>query len=218
MMEAAAIARNAMLARLAAAFPRLAARAARFRLSTLLLVVTIGAVLLAWRRDHLEQAAEIARLQNPNPSWSVDQVLGAPNTTTFGDISSAWASQTPDGQPEWLLLEFDEVTPVAVHVYETHNPGAVVKIARVNLFGGESVLWEGTDPTAPPLPGGVSKFPAGGAPATTRIKIYLDSPAFPGWNEIDAVALIDSQGKPHWAKRAAASSSYGASGSLQAAW
>src|SRR5262245_28830231 len=140
-----------MFARFTAAVRRIVARAARFRLSTLLLVLTIGAILMAWRRDHLKLMAEIDRMQHPGTSWSVDEATGPPNTPSYGDIQSAWASQTPDGQPEWLLLEFDEVDPVAVHVYETYNPGAVVKIARVNIFGGESVLWEGTDPTSPEM-------------------------------------------------------------------
>ena len=44
---------------------------------------------------------------------------------------------------------------------------------------------------------------------TRRVKIYLDSPNFPGWNEIDAVGLIDVRGKRQWAERARSSSSYG---------
>jgi hypothetical protein len=64
----------------------------------------------------------------------------------------------------------------------------------------------------------VSKFRLSNAGSTTQIKIYLDSPAVPGWNEIDAVALVDAQGKRHWARRAAASSSYGPPGSLDDAW
>jgi hypothetical protein len=180
------------------------------------LIIAIGAILLAWRRDHRRQAAEIERLKNSNRNWGADEAAGPPDTQGYGDISTAWASRTPDDQQEWLMLEFDEVTPVAIHIYETYNPGAVYKIARVNVLGGEKVLWEGTDLT--PRSGGVGKFPLANAPAVTRIKIYVDSPAVPGWNEIDAAALIDSQGRPHWAQRAAASSSFGPRGSLEFVW
>ena len=62
------------------------------------------------------------------------------------------------------------------------------------MLGVETVLWQGADPTPVGSGGGVSKLPLSNAPATTRIKIYLDSPAVPGWNEIDAVALVDSTG------------------------
>jgi hypothetical protein len=197
---------------------RLFAYGARFRLSSLLLLTAIVAILLAWRRDHLQLAARIQRLENPNPHWGVDEATGPPDTQGYGDITTAWASKTPDGQREWLMLEFAEVAPVAVHVYETYNPGAVDKITRVNVIGQEQVIWQGADPTPASSPGGVSKFAVSGVPKTQRIKVYLNSPAVPGWNEIDAVALIDAAGQPHWARRATASSSYGPRGSLDFVW
>jgi len=43
---------------------------------------------------------------------------------------------------------------------------------------------------------------------TQRAKIFLDSPAVPGWNEIDAVGLLDEFGITHWATGAQASSTY----------
>jgi hypothetical protein len=197
---------------------RLLRGATRVRLSTLLLLMAIAAILLAWRRDHETLLAEVERLRNADPHWGADEATGAPDTTGFGDLRTAWASQTADGQREWLMLEFDETIPVEVHIYETHCPGAVDKIARVNILGQESVLWQGADPTPATAPGGVSKIPVSGAPATRLLKIYLDSPAVHGWNEIDAVALVDAQGTLHWARRAAASSSYGPRGSLRVMW
>jgi hypothetical protein len=207
-----------MLRRLAKGLKRLFARAARFRLSSLLLLMTIGAILLAWRRDHLRLKSEIARLQIVDARWGADEATGPPNTFSYGDITTAWASRTPDGQREWLLLEFDNVTPAAVHIYETYNPGALSRIARINVFGQEQVLWEGKDPTPQSAGGGVSKIRLQGVPATSRLKVYFDSPAVPGWNEIDAVALIDANGTPHWARRAKASTSYGPQGSLDVLW
>lgn len=207
-----------MLRRLATGSKALLVRATRFRLSSLLLLMTIGAILMAWRRDHLKLLAEVSRLQNVNANWGADEAAGPPNTQGYGDITTAWASQSADGQREWLMLEFDEVTPTAVHIYETFNPGAVYKIARVNIFGQEQVLWQGVDPTSPQVRGGVSKISLRGAPATSRLKIYVDSPAFSGWNEIDAVALIDANGRAHWARRAMASSSFGPRGSLEVVW
>jgi hypothetical protein len=40
------------------------------------------------------------------------------------------------------------------------------------------------------------------------IKLYLDSVKVAGWNEIDAVGLVDEEGKTHWATSATASSTY----------
>jgi len=43
---------------------------------------------------------------------------------------------------------------------------------------------------------------------TNRVKVYLDSPGVKGWNEIDAVGLVDIYDKTQWAIAAAASSTY----------
>src|SRR5947209_17539718 len=52
--------------------------------------------------------------------WGPEQVTGEPDTKQAGDFPTAWASQTPDDQDEWLLLEYAEaVVPTAVRVHET---------------------------------------------------------------------------------------------------
>lgn len=184
----------------------------RFRLGTILLLVVTLAILLSWRRDHLQLAAEIYRLQNPSSNWGVNQVTGEPNTTTFGDQVTAWASASQDGQPEWLVLEYDAtVVPQAIVVHENCCPGAVVKATHYPKWGRERVLWEGTDPTPATARGGVSRLPVQIALRTNRIKLYIDSPAISGWNEIDAVGLELADGTIIWAKGASASSSYGSS-------
>src|SRR5262249_20892308 len=43
---------------------------------------------------------------------------------------------------------------------------------------------------------------------TNRIKVYIESTKVPGWNEIDAVGLVDAKGKTFWAICAEASSTY----------
>lgn len=148
----------------------------------------------------------------PRRSWGPEQVAGAPDTTQMGDITTAWASRTPDAQPEWLLLEYAElVQPAAIKIYESYNPGAVSKITVFALDGQEVEVWAGQDPTSAfknavePAEFGV-QFKA--AFKTNRIKIYLDSPQVTGWNEIDAVGLVDAGEKTHWARSVVASSTY----------
>jgi hypothetical protein len=46
-----------------------------------------------------------------------------------------------------------------------------------------------------------------------RIRIELDSMNVPGWNEIDAVGLVDDAGRTHWAARVTASSTWTSSAS-----
>jgi hypothetical protein len=184
-------------------------RLLRFRLSTLLLLITIAAVLLAWRRDRAVMQARIDKLLSPDPHWGVAETIGPPDTQGFGDITTAWASKTPDDQPEWLELEYAQaVTPQAIWIYETFNPGAVVKVCSVGMLGFETVLWEGKDPTPAGTPGGISKISLRTRVAVDRVKIYFDSPAVPGWNEVDAVGLVYGKNQIEWAQSARASSSY----------
>jgi beta-lactamase regulating signal transducer with metallopeptidase domain len=141
--------------------------------------------------------------------WGPEQATGAPDTDEAGDIQTAWASRTPDEQDEWLLLEYAEpVVPKEVHVYETYNPGALYKVTAFNLDGTEVEIWQGQDPTPVGSDSGISKVRVKAPFKTNRIKIYLASKAVPGWNEIDAVGIVDVAGKTNWARSADASSTY----------
>ena len=196
--------------RLTIPIPKQPWRWIRFRIVTVLLLIAILAISLAWWRDHQRLTVELYRIQHPSTGWGVDQATGPPNTAGPGDLSSAWASASQDNQKEWLILEYDEsVRPVAVVVHETYNPGAVVRVSHLPKWGRETVLWEGTDPTPSTAGMGVSRLPVSANVKTSRIKIYIDSPAVPGWNEIDAVGLELASGEVIWATSAEASSSYG---------
>jgi hypothetical protein len=173
---------------------------------------------------------DLTSVQRPKRDWGPEQATGEPDTNMAGDIVTAWASQSPDGQPEWLMLEYDDfVEPTAVLVYETYNPGALVRVTAFTPEGEEVELWKGVDPTPPDSGMGVSEIPVKataekkniqrGSPTepeppakatfkTNRIKLYIDSPNFPGWNEIDAVGIRDKSKKMHWAVAADASSTY----------
>jgi hypothetical protein len=142
--------------------------------------------------------------------WGPEQATGAPDTwPQSGDLVTAWASQTPDGQPEWLELTYDgPIRAVAVSIYETFNPGAVNRVTGFDANGQEVQFWAGSDPTPVGKDKGVSVIAVHPEFNLTRIGIYLDSPNVPGWNEIDAVGLLDDTGKIHWARSATASSTY----------
>jgi len=70
---------------------------------------------------------------------------------------------------------------------------------------------------APPLTttGGVpiARIPISLNIPSKRIKIYLASDKVPGWNEIDAVGLLDDQNQLQWASGATASSTYASNSS-----
>jgi hypothetical protein len=142
-------------------------------------------------------------------AWGPEQATGPPDTGRAGDIATAWASRTPDAQPEWLTLTYDPpVRAGAVHVVETFNPGALRQVSGVTADGRELLLWEGTDPTPAGRGMGTSVVPLSEPVTLRRVTLHLDSPGVPGWNEIDAVGLEDVQGQLHWATSAAASTTY----------
>jgi hypothetical protein len=153
---------------------------------------------------------DLSRAQKVKRNWGPEQATGAPDTwPNQGDIVTAWASKTPDGQREWLLLEYAQpVVPREVHVYETFNPGAVDRVTAFNLAGEEVEIWKGNDPTPAGSGKGISKIACKLKLKTNRIKVYINSPAVQGWNEIDAVGIVDAKGKTHWATSAAASSTF----------
>ncbi len=141
--------------------------------------------------------------------WGPEQATGEPDTPSAGDHASAWASLTPDGSNEWLLLEFPEaVAPSGVRVHESYNPGAVTQVSVLHGDGREEFVWAGADPTLPGAGQGVSWIPFRIKGKTKRVKLHLSSAGVPGWNEIDAVGLVDVAGRLQWASAASASSTY----------
>lgn len=122
------------------------------------------------------------------------------------------------------MLEYAEpIKPQEIRVYENYHPGALSKISVFDPDGKEVKVWtllylgkrvETSDGYAGGSrvvgEGGVviSKFPVKVDFTVQRVKLHLDSPRVKGWNEIDAVGLVDEKGNTHWATRAEASSTY----------
>ncbi len=145
-------------------------------------------------------------------SWSPRQATGPPDSVGPGDKPTAWATQAQDAPGEWLELDYPTaVIPAAVRVVETDKPGAVDRVTIFDAAGGEIEAWRGQDPTPVTAPMGTSDIPLATSAPTRRIRLYLASEKVPGWNEIDAVALVDRQGGVQWASDARASSFYGQS-------
>jgi hypothetical protein len=139
--------------------------------------------------------------------WGPEQVVGPANTDRNGDIPTAWASRRPDGGEEWLHVNYDQIVDISeVRVRETYNPGAISKIAAVLPSGEEVTIWEGTEPpTEAPVD---TAFRPMSRIQASSVKIYMDTRRVRGWNEIDAVQLIGSDGSSQWASSATASSTY----------
>lgn len=143
-------------------------------------------------------------------AWSANEATGPPDVPEAGDNEHAWASLTEDGQEEWLRLTFEKpVRAAAVIVYESFNPGALYKVTSRNSDGAEFPVWQGEDPVAVQDGKGVSIVMPQQMMELSEVTLHLNSPEVEGWNEIDAVGLIDRvTGEVHWAVSAEASSSY----------
>jgi beta-lactamase regulating signal transducer with metallopeptidase domain len=142
-------------------------------------------------------------------AWGPEQAVGAPDTPGAGDIQTAWASLTQDGQKEWLICEYAEpVLATAIVVHETYNPGSLEKVSVFDEEGQEQEVWTGTDPTPRTAARGISIIPIKTKFNVQKIKLYLDSPAVPGWNEIDAIGLRSKDDNMQWATKVIASTTY----------
>lgn len=142
-------------------------------------------------------------------AWGPEQAVGPPDTSGAGDIQSAWASLTQDGQKEWLICEYSEpVLATAIMVHETYNPGSLEKVSVFDQDGQEQEVWTGTDPTPRTAARGVSIIPIKTKFNVQKIKLYFDSPAVPGWNEIDAIGLRSKDDNMQWAAKIIASTTY----------
>jgi beta-lactamase regulating signal transducer with metallopeptidase domain len=144
------------------------------------------------------------------PAWSALQATGAPNVEQGGDNPHAWAPLTEDGQPEWLELEWQEpVRAAAILVYESFNPGALVRVTVNGDDIQETTIFDGADPVHVSDGKGVAILPVTVDSPVKYVRLEFDSPAVPGWNEVDAVGLVELvSGEVHWAVAAQASSTY----------
>ncbi|MFN8588666.1 MAG: FlgD immunoglobulin-like domain containing protein [Candidatus Eisenbacteria bacterium] len=127
-----------------------------------------------------------------NDNWHAVRALGAPTVyPNHADDSQAWASANPDDQPEYLDLGFAHGARINfVNVFETFSPGAVDTIAVRNPYSGEfETVWTGVAAAAPPR---ARIFTAMFAPTrfpVSEVRVHVNSPAVPDWNEIDAVDI-----------------------------
>lgn len=189
----------------------------QFSARSLLLAFVAVSLLITWYVDRRGLEKRIASLEarfNPAPTysgnaWSAAQATGPPDTERAGDCPTAWASATPDGQAEWIELTYPKaVSARAIEIHESYNPGAITKVSLFDQDGNEVVVWMGTAPTPTSGPNSVSRIPVSVDFKVERVKVYLNSPAVRGWNEIDAVGIQYSWGRTLWAEKATASSSF----------
>lgn len=132
-----------------------------------------------------------ASSQYRNDRWSASQATGPPDTyPRHGDFDTAWTTGSRDSGFEWLLLTYAEAVVVdEVSVYETCNPGAIVKVELVDQAGASHEIWRGVGEPAPKEARIFTVANKAVGVAVNKVRLLLDTSRVPGWNEIDAVGI-----------------------------
>ena len=143
--------------------------------------------------QRLEQWASNARAssQYSDPNWAAIQATGAPDTTECGDIPTAWASDEADSPYEWLELTYPTaVIPEEINIYETYNPGSIIRVAVGTANSEHTIIWEAGPRPNTPCPYVLTIPVDGFEQAVNSVRIELDQSIIGSWNEIDAVQLV----------------------------
>ena len=138
---------------------------------------------------------------NTKDAYKAIQATGPPNARgEHMDSPNAWCPAKENAGAEWLALTYEPpVTAAGLRIHANYARSAVVRITTLGDDGSETELWSGE-------PAASVSFTA---PVTLHhIKLHLDTTRVPGWNEIDAVAAVDTAGTDHWAAEATASSAW----------
>ena len=181
----------------------------RMLLLVVIALMTLGAVLLAQSliaSPQLERRAPPpvgpAPAQEPVPppdpspdvpmrGFGQEQLAGPPDSLQGGDVPTAWASATSDGQDEWVELIYAEpIEPIAALVYESCAPGALSQIEFYRDAEQRVTVW-GDDPKPVNAPTRIINAPVEVDFPVQRVRLSILSTLVPGWNEIDAVGLLD---------------------------
>jgi hypothetical protein len=143
--------------------------------------------------------------------WSPDQATGAPadlSVASVNDRRHAWRPAKADAGRETLdVFYIQPVKAKLILVYELGVPAVVDITCRGNDGATVRVLAGRDVKTAQATT--VLSLPLDGRTAINSVTLSLDTAAAEGWTDIDAVGLIDAEGKLHWADRAMATSMHG---------
>lgn len=126
-----------------------------------------------------------------NDSWSAAQVLGAPNTFGYGDISTAWAPKNRDGTLEYITVGFNTLVYASgATIRETSGNGFVYQVDAVDDMGGLHTVWSGTDTSLPGSPVDFALSWNITSYLVKGLKIYTNTSHSGTWEEIDSIQLL----------------------------
>ena len=141
-----------------------------------------------WANRVIDRSSEL----NPVGPGAALQVLGAPDTVTYGDNSTAWQPLSENGTLEHITVDY--ATPVyatGLHVWESSGNGFVYRVDLIDVNDQTHTIWTGPDGTPP---GGVIPFNLGFVTTSYLVKgvtVFVDTDLNQAESEqIDAIQLV----------------------------
>ncbi len=113
-----------------------------------------------------------------------------PDTASCGDNATAWATSSSDGVDNITLTYATPVVPSQINIYETYNPGAIVKVDVVDGSGIAATVYTAQEQVVDQCPRTLTIPVSGITSPVNQVVIYLDQTNHNGWDEIDAVEMV----------------------------
>jgi hypothetical protein len=143
--------------------------------------------------SHQWAASAKASSEYGSNSWAARQATGAPNVVACGDNGLAWASLGTN-TVDWLELRYENpVPPGGVNIYQTYNPGQIVKVELLDTGGKYHEIYNAQTVKSSQC-SAVLEIKVQNADYTAEaVKITVDQSALKSWAEIDAVELVGTE-------------------------
>lgn len=162
-----------------------------------------------WMTVGPPQPSRGIRLFSNLRDWGPEQAIGEPDSSMGRDSTTAWSPRKQNDGIQWLELLYPRmITAVGVTVFESYNPGALIRVTTFDAHGNESLAWDIDSPEQVNRSGGAVAIRFTQPVDTRRIRLYLDTDKVDGWNAINAVGLWSEDRQRYWAIDAEASSTY----------
>ncbi len=160
---------------------------------TIILIVsnTLNAQTVEWAYKVLGFSSQLS-----SPKFSANQVLGKPNTMPdYGFSNCSWTPKTQNSLlDEWIKVAFLNPINVQQIIFaENFNPGAVSKIILYDSAGFEQLVYNKFELQPISEKGRIFNIFIPLTPYKVyALKLILLTDRIPGWNQIDAIGISNS--------------------------
>lgn len=143
-----------------------------------------------WASTLLGQSSQLS-----NKEFSASQVLGKPNSLTYGKSMVAWSPASDEGGKEFVKVGFS--TPIQIQqivIMENLNPGSITEIILYDETGKDFSIYKNGKPITTGVPEArlFTHLVAKTYYKVVALKLVLQTDAVRGMNQIDAIGISSS--------------------------